>query len=89
MSCLDWAYSTFYRYVRCGTGPIGRLTQARLSVMLEKNLHARCAPYACFDLDPIAFALINNLVVEVNQGFDPGIFTHGVLYHQLIHLAAR
>src|SRR3990172_573878 len=38
---------------------------------------------------PDAFALINDLAVEVNQGFDPRIFTHGVLYQLLTQLAAH
>jgi len=40
-----------------------------------------------FNLDPVAIALINNLVMEFNKGCDPRVFTHMKLYQPLIKIA--
>src|SRR6266849_4330685 len=38
----------------------------------------------CLNLDPIASALINNLIVQIDEGRDSVVFAHGEVYHPLI-----
>ena len=44
---------------------------------------------ACFhpphlNLDPVAVALIDDLVMQVEEGVDPGVVRHALVYQQLI-----
>ena len=42
-----------------------------------------------FDLDPISAILIDDLIVEVNQGFNTRVIAHIVVYHLMILLLQR
>jgi len=41
------------------------------------------------DLDPVAVALIDDWIVQVEQRFKAEIIPHGLLYHQVINDASR
>ena len=46
---------------------------------------ARCYHQLSFDFDPVAMALINDLIVEFNKRSDAGVSMHRLLYQPLIH----
>ena len=54
-----------------------RVPDSERNILAERN-------FPSLDLEPIAVLLIDDLVMEVNQGFDPRVSAHIVVYQLMI-----
>jgi hypothetical protein len=51
------------------------------------SLRGRLDP-PCLDLDPVPVALINDLLVQIEQGFNTGVASHTPVYQLLIKISS-
>jgi hypothetical protein len=66
--------------------PVGIMERERVADAV-RDLRGRLDP-PCLDLDPLPVALINDLLVQIEQGFNTGVASHTPVYQLLIKISS-